>query len=85
MWINTHTLPNAAFNIRPFIAGAFHAPANAHDALFFGFTEIVYQTHIDLLFGPARSGRTSSNKCDAGGARLETAGFPIPLRCSQPL
>jgi hypothetical protein len=52
VWIDTHALPNAAFNIRPFIAGAFHAPPNAHDAFFFSFTEIVYQTHLDLLFGP---------------------------------
>src|SRR5262252_4641818 len=51
MWINTHALPNAALNIRPFIAGACHAPANAHDTFFFSFTEIVNQTHIDLLLG----------------------------------
>jgi len=65
MRIDTHTLSNPAFNISPFFAGAFHASPNAHDAFFFSFTEIVYQTHIDLLFGPARSGRTCSSKCDA--------------------
>src|SRR5690349_2436579 len=46
MWIDTHTLSNAAFNIRPFLAGAFHAPPNAHNTFLFSFTEIVYQTHL---------------------------------------
>lgn len=45
MWINTHTLSNPAFNVSPFLAGSIHASPNAHDAFFFSFTEIVYQTH----------------------------------------
>ncbi|MGZ7055053.1 MAG: hypothetical protein ACXVK3_05970 [Candidatus Angelobacter sp.] len=49
MGIDTHPLSNPAFNIGPFFAGSVHASPNAHDAFFFSFTEIVYQTH-DLLF-----------------------------------
>jgi hypothetical protein len=45
LWINTHTLSNPAFNISPFFAGAVNASPNSHDAFFFSFTEIVYQTH----------------------------------------
>jgi hypothetical protein len=50
MWINTHALSNAALNISPFFAGAVHASPNAHDAFFFSFTEIVYQTHCISSF-----------------------------------
>jgi hypothetical protein len=39
---------------------------------------------LHLLFGPARSERTCSNKCDAGDARLETAGFSIMSLRSKP-
>jgi hypothetical protein len=45
MWIDTHSLSNLALNISPFFAGAIHTPPNTHDAFFFSFTEIVYQTH----------------------------------------
>jgi hypothetical protein len=58
MWIYTHTLSNTAFNISPFFARAFHASANAHDAFFFSFTEIVYQTHLHLLFSGHGTYRT---------------------------
>jgi hypothetical protein len=55
MWINTHTLSNTAFNISPFFAGPLHTSPNAHDAFFFSFTEIVYQTHCISSFpGPVR-------------------------------
>jgi len=74
MWINTHTLSNSAFNISPFFAGSLYASPNAHDAFFFSFTEIVYQTHCISSFpATARTGRTWSNWCDADGRRLETA------------
>src|SRR5882672_434289 len=54
LWIDTHALSNAAFNISPFFAGTLHAPPNGHDAFFFSLTEIVYQTHfcISPFFGP---------------------------------
>src|SRR5579859_1406049 len=50
MWINTHALSNPAFNISPFFAGSIYASPNAHDAFFFSFTEIVYQTHCISSF-----------------------------------
>ncbi|HXA83797.1 MAG TPA: hypothetical protein VNZ47_01900 [Candidatus Dormibacteraeota bacterium] len=50
MWVNTHSLSNTAFNISPFFAGSLHASSNAHDAFFFSFTEIVYQTHFISSF-----------------------------------
>jgi hypothetical protein len=66
MWINTHALSNAAFNISPFFASAVNASANAHDAFFFSLTEIVYQTHcISSLFlsfyGHGAFGRTTTS------------------------
>jgi hypothetical protein len=51
MWIDTHSLANLALNISPFFAGAIHTSANAHNAFFFSFTEIVYQTHRSPLSG----------------------------------
>ena len=45
MWINTHALSNAAFNVSPFFASAIYASPNAHYAFFFSLPEIVYQTH----------------------------------------
>jgi hypothetical protein len=63
LWINTHTLSNPAFNISPFFAGSVYASPNVHDAFFFSFTEIFYQTHCMspfLLWGflvTERSGR----------------------------
>jgi hypothetical protein len=65
VWINTHALSNAAFNISPFFAGSVHASPNAHDAFFFSFTEIVYQTHcissFYAVFGHGTFGRTTAN------------------------
>jgi hypothetical protein len=67
MWINTHALSNAALNISPFFAGVVNASPNTHDAFFFSFTEIVYQTHCisSCLYGcflvMARLGRTATN------------------------
>jgi hypothetical protein len=67
VWIDTHTLSNPAFNISPFFAGAFHAPPNAHDAFFFSFTEIVYQTHcisyilFSVFCGHGTFGRSTTN------------------------
>src|SRR5262249_37779529 len=43
--INAHPLPQAALNISPFFACAFHAPPNGHGAFLFCFAEIVNQTH----------------------------------------
>jgi hypothetical protein len=51
MWIDTHALSNAAFNISPFFAGSVHASPNAHDAFLFSLTEIVYQTHCISYVG----------------------------------
>jgi hypothetical protein len=50
MWIDTHSLANLALNVSPFFAGAIHASPNTHDAFFFSFTEIVYQTHFISSF-----------------------------------
>src|SRR5579864_6367381 len=50
MWIDTHALTNAAFNISPFFAGSVHASPNTHDAFLFSLTEIVYQTHCISSF-----------------------------------
>ncbi|HEY2171968.1 MAG TPA: hypothetical protein VGJ30_20260 [Candidatus Angelobacter sp.] len=66
LWIDTHALSNAAFNISPFFAGAVNASPNAHDAFFFSFTEIVYQTHcisffLERFLDTARFGHTESN------------------------
>jgi hypothetical protein len=65
MWINTLALSNAALNISPFFAGAVHASPNTHDAFFFSFTEIVYQTHcisyFFVFYGHGTFGRTTTN------------------------
>jgi len=63
MWINTHALSNAAFNISPFFTSAVNASPNAHDAFLFSLTEIVYQTHcisyvVRVFSGLGAFGRT---------------------------
>jgi hypothetical protein len=78
LWIYTHTLSNPALNISPFFAGAINASPNTHDAFFFSFTEIVYQTHcisyvVRVFSGLGAFGRTSTIWCDAEFEVLETA------------
>ncbi|HSK43261.1 MAG TPA: hypothetical protein VLA83_05160 [Candidatus Binatia bacterium] len=64
MWIDTHALSNAAFNISPLFAGAVNASPNTHDAFFFSFTETVYQTHcispFSVFYGHGTYGRTTA-------------------------
>ena len=52
--INAHALTYATFNVRPFLAGAFHATTNGHGAFLFSFTEIINQTHSLFPFMPGR-------------------------------
>src|SRR5215471_14961980 len=71
--VDTHALPDPAFNISPLFARALHTPPDGLNTLLFSFAEIVYKTHGALPLGRPVRRHARPIYWDAVGVGLETA------------